>query len=248
MTELEKIQKAKLYIEKLACGINPINDDPVAEQELINDVHISRCFFYVAEILGQFIARAEAEEDAQRKKAKKNPFSITEEQCARFEYSAVPVTVSEIARRLNIAAESAGGSQLRYSSITFWLIETGMLAISKHPGGKEVKRPTERGLTLGISTMERESAGGAYTVVVYDERAQRFIVDNISAVLESEKVRFKMQGQPWRAEDDAVLRGCVSRGVPIYDIALALSRNISSVRSRCKHLGIKLEKAQSTAE
>lgn len=243
MTELEKIRNAKLYIEKLARGINPINDAPVAEDELINDVHISRCFFFVAELLERFLATVGAEDAAAHRRLKKQPFSISEEQCGRFEYSPVPITVSEIARRLNIAAEVGDGSRLRYSSITFWLIETGMLAISKSPDGKETKRPTEQGAALGISTALRESAGGTYTVVVYGERAQRFIVANIYAVLEAEKLRFRMQGQPWRAEDDAVLRDCASRGVPIYEIALELSRNVSSVRSRSKRLGVELAKA-----
>ena len=240
MTELEKIQNAKLYIEKLARGINPVNDLPVAENELVNDVHISRCFFYVAEVLERFLADAGAGEAAAHRKPKKQPFSITEEQCGCFEYSTAPITVSEITRRLNIAAEAGDDNQLRYSSITFWLIETGMLAISKYPDGKEVKRPTEHGAALGISTTERESVGGTYNVVVYGEQAQRFIVENINAVLESEKLRFKMQGKPWREEDDAVLRDCAARGVPIYEIALELSRNVSSVRSRCKRLGIEL--------
>ena len=241
MSELEKIQNAKLYIDKLARGINPVNDLPVDEQDIINDVHISRCFFYVAEVLERLAAEEEMAPPP-RKKAKKQPFAITKEQCERFEYSDVPITVSEIARRLNIAAEAGPDSQLRYSSITFWLIEINMLTISKYPDGKEVKRPTEQGAALGISTAERESAGGTYTVVVYGRTAQRFIVENINAVLESEKLRFKMQGQPWRAEDDSTLRDGAARGVPIYEIALELSRNISSVRSRCKRLGIELAK------
>ena len=59
MSELEKIQNAKLYIDKLARGINPVNDLPVDEQDIINDVHISRCFFYVAEVLERLAAEEE---------------------------------------------------------------------------------------------------------------------------------------------------------------------------------------------
>ena len=90
MTELEKIRNAKLYIEKLARGINPINDAPVAEDELINDVHISRCFFFVAELLERFLATVGAEDAVAHRRLKKQPFSISEEQCGRFEYSPVP--------------------------------------------------------------------------------------------------------------------------------------------------------------
>lgn len=51
MTELETIQHAKNYIDKLAQGINPLTNQPVPEEELINNVRISRCFFFVSDVL-----------------------------------------------------------------------------------------------------------------------------------------------------------------------------------------------------
>lgn len=51
MTELEKIAYAKTYIEKLANGINPLTDQPVPDSDSINNVRISRCLFYVSDIL-----------------------------------------------------------------------------------------------------------------------------------------------------------------------------------------------------
>ena len=47
MTELEKVAYAKTFVDKLANGINPIDDQPVAENDVINNVRLSRCFFYV---------------------------------------------------------------------------------------------------------------------------------------------------------------------------------------------------------
>ena len=55
MTELEVMQRAKMYIDKLANGINPIDDTAVSENDVINNVRLSRCFFYVSEILRQVI-------------------------------------------------------------------------------------------------------------------------------------------------------------------------------------------------
>ena len=48
---MEKLATAKVWIEKLANGINPLNDELVKEDDLINNVHISRCLFYVTELL-----------------------------------------------------------------------------------------------------------------------------------------------------------------------------------------------------
>ena len=55
MTELEKMQRAKMYIDKMANGINPIDDVSAADSDMINNVRISRCLFYVSDILRQVI-------------------------------------------------------------------------------------------------------------------------------------------------------------------------------------------------
>lgn len=55
MTELEKIEYAKTYIEKLANGVNPLTGQAAPDSDLINNVRISRCLFYVSDILRQVV-------------------------------------------------------------------------------------------------------------------------------------------------------------------------------------------------
>lgn len=50
MTEVEKIAYTRMYIEKLANGINPLTDQAVPDTDLINNVRISRCLFYVSDL------------------------------------------------------------------------------------------------------------------------------------------------------------------------------------------------------
>lgn len=239
MTELEMINRAKTYIDKLANGVNPLTDEPVSENDIVNNVRISRCFFYISNLLRRF---AEGGFPEAAKKGKKQPFIITEEQRKRFEFSETPISVSEIARRFNAAVNTEGAVQMRYSGITFWLIESGLLSVDRREDGREVKLPTAAGMELGISQEVRSGANGSYTVVVYNENAQRYIVDNIDAILEAEKLRFKMQGMPWSQAEDEFLEEQAARGIPVYDIALALKRNISSVRARTKKLGLVVSK------
>lgn len=239
MTELEMINRAKTYIDKLANGVNPLTDEPVSENDIVNNVRISRCFFYISDLLRRF---AEGGFPEAAKKGKKQPFIITEEQRKRFEFSETPISVSEIARRFNAAVNTEGAVQMRYSGITFWLIESGLLSVDRREDGREVKLPTAAGMELGISQEVRSGANGSYTVVVYNENAQRYIVDNIDAILEAEKLRFKMQGMPWSQAEDEFLEEQAAHGIPVYDIALALKRNISSVRARTKKLGLVVSK------
>ena len=57
MIDEEKIVTAKVWIEKLANGINPLNDELVKEDDIINNVHRSRCLFYVTELLDEIKAK-----------------------------------------------------------------------------------------------------------------------------------------------------------------------------------------------
>ena len=45
MTELEKIQRAKMYIDKMANGINLITDEQTTDDDTLNNVRVSRCLF-----------------------------------------------------------------------------------------------------------------------------------------------------------------------------------------------------------
>ena len=53
MEDMELLIRAKTYIDKLANGINPINDEYVDESDVVNNVRISRCLFYTSGILKQ---------------------------------------------------------------------------------------------------------------------------------------------------------------------------------------------------
>ena len=43
---------AKDWILKLANGINPLDGSIIPDGDIVNNVHISRCLFYVSELLG----------------------------------------------------------------------------------------------------------------------------------------------------------------------------------------------------
>ena len=104
MTELEIMQRAKLYIDQLANGINPIDGTSVADTDVINNVRISRCLFYVSDILKQVIDNGGS---VSKKKTAKSPFFLPSEAVNGFRFSKAPITVSEIVKRINSLADSA---------------------------------------------------------------------------------------------------------------------------------------------
>ena len=48
MTELETMQRAKMYLDKLSRGIDPITGNEVPEDTVLNNVRICRCLHYVS--------------------------------------------------------------------------------------------------------------------------------------------------------------------------------------------------------
>ena len=55
MEDFEVLCRAKTCIDKLANGINPLNNEPVEENDVVNNVRLSRCFFYVSDVLRRVI-------------------------------------------------------------------------------------------------------------------------------------------------------------------------------------------------
>ena len=90
MTELEKIAYAKSFIDKLANGINPLDDTPIPDDDIANNVRLSRCFFYVSDILRQVYENGGVNKP---KRTPKIPFAVSVEQLEKFEYSEEPIPV-----------------------------------------------------------------------------------------------------------------------------------------------------------
>lgn len=236
MTELEMMKRARLYLDKLSNGINPLDDTEIPDGDIVNNVRISRCLFYVSGVLQRTIER---EERGGKRGAEKIPFFMTAEERTGFAFSAQPVSASELAERLNDAAKTKNMKRMTYSHITSWLVETGLLTAVRLPDGKEVRRPTPAGNDAGITEDHRTGRNGAYTVTVYDETAQRFIVDHIDLITGWEKNRVAMQNLPWTQEQDAKLEEWYRQGLPANEIARMLRRNVSAVQSRIKRLGLR---------
>lgn len=234
MTELETTERAKMYIDKLANGINPLTDQALPDTDIINNVRISRCLFYVSGVLQQAIENAKVS----TKKEAKAFFSLSSDKRSEFNFSDKPLSVSEIAERINSLTDPSQMKRFQYTSITNWLLEIGMLTEVQTADGKTVKRPTEQGKNIGIGLDERMGTHGVYHVVVYDVSAQHFVIDNLDAILEYEHACTSMQGQPWSIAHDECLMDLYRKNVPIYEIARTLKRNRSSVKTRLKKLGL----------
>ncbi len=185
MTELETMERAKLYLDKLANGIDPLTDQPVADGDVINQVRISRCLFYVSDVLRKVIENGGI---TSGRRENKRPFVIDKEDLARVEYAQNPIGITELCKRITAAASYKNEGTLGSAIILNWLEQIGMLMKTETAAGKTRRAPTIAGNQLGISEEMRDGPSGAYMAVLYNEPAQRFIVDHLLDLLPSKQV------------------------------------------------------------
>lgn len=186
MTELEKMQRAKMYVDKLANGIDPLTDAEITGDGTLNNVRISRCLFYVSEVLGRVIDNdGEVARKVQVLKSQQLPFEITAEQLASVEISEQPVGVTVITKRINeVINENI--KKVAVVHISNWLVEKGYLA-EEIASNKKRKIATAKGEELGIYTVDAISPQGLpIKKNVYDANAQKFVVANIMEIEKAE--------------------------------------------------------------
>ncbi len=178
MIDMEKLNTAKVWIEKLANGINPLNDELVKDEDLINNVHISRCLFYVADLLGEIKVGAADERRYRR------TFFLSSKDAANIHIS-TPDGIANFVKLVN-GYIPADMKPLSASLVIKWLRNEGLLQEVSKEDGHKTNLPTEKGNRMGISTdVRRNSEGIEYQRVVYSVDAQRFILNNIESLATS---------------------------------------------------------------
>ena len=204
MTELEKIEYAKTFIDKLANGINPLDDTSISENDIANNVRLSRCFFYVSTILQKEIDR-ERRKQPKENRSERLPFSITQEQLNDFGYSPNPLSATAVARKINWLVrediEQKKIEKLSYRKITQWLMNIGMIEYREWEDGKIKRFPTTEGESIGLVLADWDNYGRRTPVIYFTEEAQRFIIDNIDAVIATEIKKGKTS-YPWVINDE----------------------------------------------
>lgn len=179
MTELETMQRAKMYLDKLAQGIDPITNQDVPEDSVLNNVRLARCFFYVSGVLEQVIANG----GAVGGKPKQQAFHISTEQLAQVQVSQEPVRVTQLIELISASVSDPQMRKLRTTVITDWLLEKGFMEKQTGPDGKSIRVPTQNGLMLGLSVQVRQGQYGEYQAVLYNAAAQQFVLDHLPEML-----------------------------------------------------------------
>jgi hypothetical protein len=177
MEEKDKIALAQDWVRKLANGINPLTGNAVNEDDAVNNVHISRCLFYVADLIGKYTERR-----PRSNSSRIIPFTASAVQKEKYNYVEA-ISISAFAREIEkLIPEDM--KALGYSLMTNWLAQNGLLTESEpDTNGRTFKVATAKGEEIGIYSEERESEGrGHYLITLYNREAQRFLLEHLEEI------------------------------------------------------------------
>ena len=178
MTELETMQRAKMYLDKLSRGIDPITGNEVPEDTVLNNVRICRCLHYVSGILEQVIANG-----GTVGKREGTPFVIDRSRMGGIRLTDHPVSLTEFTGNIVAGMGDQNMKRPNAKAITAWLTDRGLMELTADAEGKQRRLPTEAGRRAGMSTAQRMGQNGEYTAVYYDANVQRLILDHLEEIL-----------------------------------------------------------------
>lgn len=148
MTELEKMQRALMYMENLANGIDPITGTELPEDTVLNNVRLSRCFFYVSDILKKVIANNG--EVGKRAGGRKKPFALSPGMREQVYLPVMSVPISDFVKNINMVIQDSDMRSITTKMVTTWLVDKGLLQEITAPLGKKTKIVTEQSSLIGI--------------------------------------------------------------------------------------------------
>ena len=171
---------------------------------------------------------------------KKQPFSMTSQMLSDYVPAETPLSLNEFVKILNNLKED-NMKKLKYRTVINFLINEKLLETYINSKGVERKRPTELGLSVGIFTEERNGSNGTYTVILYNQEAQKFLIDSMEVILTGQEEiasEAELQGSPWTSAQEECMVDLFQKNVSISEIAVTLKRTPEGIRARLKKLGL----------
>lgn len=177
--DLKKLDISIEYIKRMAEGKNPINNEPLEDDSILNNPNVIRCFYFIEDVLKQI---KEADGIVKGKK-KKTSFPL--EHLKEYSYRK-DLSISNFVDQINEGLDAEKHKKLSSFKITSWLKAMGYIDVYENPEWNQKHSiTTEKGRSIGIYSEERESSQGRrYVVLIYDRNAQQFIIDNMENILD----------------------------------------------------------------
>ena len=178
---MEMLLRAKDYLGKLAGGTDPISGEELPEDAVLNQVRISRCFFFVADVLQKVIDNGGEVQAKRAAKPKRLPFELPHDRRAQVPLSDEPIAIKQFCDAINSCVDLEEYKHLKVTAFGKWLAEKGFFTIEVH-NDKNYKKVTPAGFGIGMLSEHRTYGTQEYDVTLYTRQAQQFLLDNLDEI------------------------------------------------------------------
>lgn len=186
MDRIQKIQKAKSYLEMLASSIDPISQT-VCEDNILKQQPIKNCLLYVSGLLKEII-------DNNGEVASYNEkidFDINKIDTTLIPVTNRPVNISTLVSGINKQIQNPAMKKFRGTLIKDYLVENGYLEYTKTPvmSYRTNVNLTRKSAEIGIITQNSvdKTTGEIKQQIKLNKDAQTFILDNLDKIVEFNK-------------------------------------------------------------
>ena len=181
------------FAEKMKDGLDPTTGIDFDGDTILKSTSVKRYNRKIAEILRDIIRSIDASRiydynNTGKGKIRKIGYTLSKEEKQSFTYESEHVSISKLVYYMNSCCEPYM-KKIHATDITAYLEYHGYLETKTMMDGRNYKVATEKGKEIGIINEKRKNKyGNDYSVNMYNKNAQKFIVDNIEKILNSEKI------------------------------------------------------------
>lgn len=178
-TEFEMIEHARIVLQKIAKGIDPLTGESIEEESFLNHPRIIRCFYFVDEVLQNLLHGAYTA-------TKKSGFMITPEEKSRVKFPEGNIGINDFAKSINAVTDVSFCKRITGVEITKGLKRAGVLSEISVGENKTRTVTNARSSSYGFEMERRDFNGVDYEMVVMNEQGKRYILDSLEELLKAE--------------------------------------------------------------
>ena len=173
----EKLEKAIIYVDRIANGCNPVNNSPLTNDSVLNNPNVIRCMYFIKDILKEVYDNGGVVSKKNKNYNKKFDFQLLN----KYKYIENK-SISKIVRQINELITDASMEPLKAKPIITWLKDNGYI-IHGVINNLEGSIITEKGKSIGMYNEIQTFQNRTYIALLYNEKAQEFLINNLKYIL-----------------------------------------------------------------
>lgn len=166
------LRRAQMYIEAMSQGINPVTGEVVCDNDTLNNIKVSRCLFFVNDILKELICNNGKLHREKVPRVQKQNFVYNEHLMQQVTVCNTPISLSEIIR--NILKIYGDETKLTYKMVAELLLNKGIYIKNAENSPKYIATPESK--KYGIYTELRHTMQGDRLITLYNSEGQKYLL------------------------------------------------------------------------